>query len=336
MKKIALIILCGLFFLTSQATQITVSNDPNRLAQYSNLQTAINDAADGDTLIVYSSAVSYGNVTVSKRLTIVGEGHFLCGNANKTIINIFTLLDAFGSEPDSSVFISLSIAAIYYNSVNVNGVRIERCNVAGVNNNGGSINGWIVINNIIGAAGIELDFGLDHLFSNNIFVVGSSPGIRDTNSNSNIFSNNLFIGGFSSPTTGVPFANFTNGTFNNNIIWGLTINSCSNCIFANNLTYVVASNGNISALNNLLDTNPQFVDYQGSDCDDFHLDVGSPAIGAGSSGEDLGIFGGNFVFEDIQNGLPPSPIITNFFLNNPVLENTTKLKFDVSAEKGKN
>jgi len=360
MKKIVLMILCGLFFLTSQATQITISNDPNRPAQYSDLQTAIDDANEGDTLIIFTSATSYGNITVSKRLVLVGEGHFICSNPNASVIGTVSLQDGTfpATEPDSSIFVSLFFTgAITSFSANVDGIRFERCNFNSSNNSilpsgGGSINGWIVINNIFqfidASSGtiylVNLNNGTDHFFSNNLFILPNilSNGINYflgfSNSSTNIFNNNIFIHLNTPSSLAKNFGSFTNGTFVNNIFYGLDLNNCLNCIYFANLTWLSFDNGDIPAANNLLDTDPKFVDLSNGStpCNDFHLDIGSPALSAGANGDDLGIFGGNQTFEEILSGLPSSPIITNFFLNNPVLEKTIKLKFDVSVEKGKN
>src|SRR5690348_3604854 len=61
--------------LNSFATVITVDNNANSPGQYSGLQTAINSAAPGDTLYVSGSVTSYGNVTINRRLTVIGTGY---------------------------------------------------------------------------------------------------------------------------------------------------------------------------------------------------------------------------------------------------------------------
>jgi len=342
MKKIVLMILCGLFFLTSQATQTTVSNHPDKPAQYSDLQTALDDAAEGDTLIVYASPVTYGAIIVKKKVFIIGEGHFKCGTSDATFITTITLQDGTfpTTEPDSSVFISLKISNIS-NSNSSKGIRIERCWFVSVIS-GTVMEGWILINNIFNWS-FTLGNGPSNTFANNLFSnQGSSVShLISSDDNTNLFVNNLFLGFINASDNNVSFQTFTNGTFSNNIFYGLTLESCSNCVFNNNLTFNTL-NGNIPAATNLLDTDPGFVNVLGTNgasalvCSDFNLDVGSAAIGAGTNGEDLGIFGGTNALEDILIGLPPSPFITSFLLNNPLLENTTKLKFNVNAEKGKN
>jgi len=272
---------------------------------------------------------------------IIGEGHFKCGSSDATNIAGITLQDGTfpTTEPDSSVFISLKIF-IFANSNAGKGIRIERCWLS--NGICCIMEGWILINNIF-SWGTGLGNGPSNTFANNVFSNEGSNlnNLASSDDNTNLFVNNLFLGFINASDDNVAFASFTNGTFSNNIFYGLTLQSCSNCVFNNNLTFNTL-NGNIPAANNLLDTDPGFVNVLGTNgaaalvCSDFNLDVGSAAIGAGTNGEDLGIFGGTNALEDILIGLPPSPFITSFLLNNPLLENTTKLKFNVNAEKGKN
>ena len=82
-------LLFSLLFLAAfavQATQITVSSDPNRVAQYTNVQSAIDDATDGDTLLIYGSPSSYGDIVINqKSLVLIGEGY----NSNLSLITSF-------------------------------------------------------------------------------------------------------------------------------------------------------------------------------------------------------------------------------------------------------
>lgn len=58
----------------AKAAVITVSNNPNSPGQYTDLQTAIDAAAPNDILYVHGSATAYGNVSITKLLTIIGAG----------------------------------------------------------------------------------------------------------------------------------------------------------------------------------------------------------------------------------------------------------------------
>ena len=64
-----------LLSFTASATTWTVSNNPNKPAQYTSLQTAIDSAAIGDTLLISGSPNSYGsNIFLTKQLHLIGEG----------------------------------------------------------------------------------------------------------------------------------------------------------------------------------------------------------------------------------------------------------------------
>jgi hypothetical protein len=60
------------------AKTITVSNNTNSPGQYTDIQTAINDAGTttGDVIIVQGSPTAYPNITVSKSIKIYGAGSF--------------------------------------------------------------------------------------------------------------------------------------------------------------------------------------------------------------------------------------------------------------------
>jgi len=132
----------------------------------------------------------------------------------------------------------------------------------------------ILNNNFIGATGSETAFNtrLKYLMVNNNIFYGSTPSIAVSGSLSdefrfNTFSNNLVYatGDDTMPPTGG-----TSGTDNN-------------------------------GLNNIV-ANPNFVNGAVSNtwsaAYDFTLQAGSPAIGAGSDGLDIGIYGGTYPFQD--------------------------------------
>jgi hypothetical protein len=68
--------------LSAQTTWV-VSNSPGFPSTFNDLQAAIDDSrvAQGDILLVQGSPVNYGDIDVTKRVTIMGPGYFL--NENK-------------------------------------------------------------------------------------------------------------------------------------------------------------------------------------------------------------------------------------------------------------
>jgi len=75
MKKLLILFSFLVFSLTLGATVRTVSNNPDNLAQFSVIQTAIDASADGDTVYVYGGPNIYAAFTIlDKRITVIGPG----------------------------------------------------------------------------------------------------------------------------------------------------------------------------------------------------------------------------------------------------------------------
>jgi len=53
---------------------LTVSNNPNAVAQYTDIPPAIAAASPGDTIYVGGSPNSYSNFTIDRKLVIIGAG----------------------------------------------------------------------------------------------------------------------------------------------------------------------------------------------------------------------------------------------------------------------
>jgi hypothetical protein len=69
---LTLTILLPLFTL---ARVITVNNNAGSPSTFSSLQAAIATAATGDTIYVQGSATDYGNISITKRLVLLGAGY---------------------------------------------------------------------------------------------------------------------------------------------------------------------------------------------------------------------------------------------------------------------
>lgn len=79
MKKLLIFALAALCS-TAQATILRVSNRTNSGAPYSEISQAINAAEEGDTIMVDGSNTSYGNITITKRVVLIGPGYLLNEN----------------------------------------------------------------------------------------------------------------------------------------------------------------------------------------------------------------------------------------------------------------
>ena len=74
MKKLLLISFLFFCFCSLNAQIITVDNNENSSADYTDLQEAIDNANPGDTIFVSGSETSYGNIIIEDQVLIFGAG----------------------------------------------------------------------------------------------------------------------------------------------------------------------------------------------------------------------------------------------------------------------
>jgi len=79
-KIFVTVILMAILSTNINAKVWRINNIPGVNADFSSLSSAITAAAAGDTLYVEGSHLSYGDVTLSKRLIIIGTGYFITNN----------------------------------------------------------------------------------------------------------------------------------------------------------------------------------------------------------------------------------------------------------------
>ena len=91
MKKLITLTISFLFCFSASANIITVSNNLDSPGMYTDLQTAIDDALDGDTLLIAGSPTNYGSITIDKKLRLVGAG-IAPGYRQSTYTSIITTI----------------------------------------------------------------------------------------------------------------------------------------------------------------------------------------------------------------------------------------------------
>lgn len=332
MKKTLFLCTMAFMHFTVSAAIITVSNNPNIPGQYSNLQTAIDAAAPDDTLYVQGSVTSYGNVTITKKLNIIGSG-MLPDNTSHlgtTLGEIRYRVSADGTtSPSGSTITGCNIYILYLcisnigsNVYSVSNISIYRNKISLISGSGynstSSYSGIHIYNNIVGTLNIDL-LGGNSVVNNNVFISGvQSTGYIDRG---NWVLANNFIGD--------RIFGCYNATIVNNIIYSSSSyynNNSGNyyCNFTKNLFYsynnyqFLANFLNNSSDNNTFNTtygniinqNPSFVKYTISDpiysysmsnppsgpFVDFHLNNDSPGKNYGTDGTDIGIYGGTTPF----------------------------------------
>jgi hypothetical protein len=124
------------------------------------------------------------------------------------------------------------------------------------------------------------------LVANNLFISPNSYGLNL--SRSTAFDNNIFIGQDFIGTNDIQ-----NCSFNNNIFYCLnnTLPTSTTNTFANNITGVNPGFVNAPGV-----TSPSL--YNFDDTHNYNLASGSPGIGAGTNGANIGIYGGTYAWPE--------------------------------------
>ena len=294
MKKLSLLLFVLLSSLFVKAKIITVNNNTNALGQYSSVQDAIDAAFINDTLLINSSPTSYGNITIRKKLTLIGEGYLTSSDEKAkitTLGNVFVDTIAGGDVVSGTIFNGLKMSFLSTNSnanFPINRVIVANCQV---NNS------------------IAINHGLDWEIYNS--RMSSVSGL----SNNVTIQNSIFV------STSVDINNFKGGLISNCVFRGDIANASflqiQNCIFTAT-DRVILNSTNVAIINtsftidsvdaNILSTDgntatncffgndPRFIDEV-----DYQLDPDGPTGGipnillnAGIDGKDIGITGGNY------------------------------------------
>lgn len=285
------------------ATKWRVSNVPGVNANFSTAQ-SVNDSPlvlDGDTAYFEGSGDNYGDLTLAKRLVIIGPGYFLVQNDstqdNKMSATINSL--AFVPGSDFSIITGMTVSAMYPRS---NNLVIKRNNIGSMDfGYTTTASNTQLLQNFI--TSVYIRNGCHNLnISNNCITIAAAWQYSinmEPNTSASVYNNvltnsvNAYNVDFRNNTcTGHP--NWGTGTFN---FYGISIVT-NNLFFAN----ISSTNGNISNV----DMSTVFT-YTGSTDGQYKLKAGSPAIGAGYGGVDCGMYGGPQPY--VLSGLPTVPAI---------------------------
>lgn len=300
--------------LAASATVWRVNNNAGVDADFTTLQAAHDAASAGDTIYLEGSTVSYGNLTATKPLVIIGAGYFLSQNedtqANLTSSITGTIIFNNGSQ--GSRIAGCSIMGTI--TVNTSDIVIERNRIEFytavaqglIGLTGNSISNILIRNNYIYNP---------YQFGGNVYAFRSNgSGV------SNVMISNNFIMILHSGSFAIQTTSGFNGTFENNVTHGRV--QIENAVFNNNIMRAsVFEQINSTWQNNIghstqfgtdngnqenVDMNDVFV-MTGSTDGQWQLKVGSPAIGAGLGGIDCGMFGGSTPYK--LSGLPAIPAV---------------------------
>jgi hypothetical protein len=346
------------------ATIRTVSNNPDRPAQFTQVDAAIAASAAGDTIYVHGSQFTYADFSINKRLVVIGAGYNSNNQFNlPTVVNnIFLNRDTGLQNASGSVITGFLIITQIRNNGNpgVDNVTIFRNKVNNViytHNPGASFvysNGWLIYNNILfqvqGGSGGSTSVSSGNItIQNNIFT-GNIVGFSMS---SVLVDHNLFLGSDNLQT--VFYATITNNIFvrttGNIFTTNVSFNTFNNNI--SNLTTITTASptnsflgGNNSGAGNFVAVDPSFeavTDLNNySTVANYRLKTTSTVRNGGTDGTDLGIYGGVAARAFPSGGapasgydtsaLPPIPQVTEVNIQNATLQPGTPLNVNVKAK----
>jgi hypothetical protein len=283
------------------------------VSQYNTIQAAHDAAQNGDTIYLYPSQASFKGATITKKITLIGSGF--------TKINDYTDCSKILSN-DTIIFQSSSIGSIISSvignfkiKINASNILIQKCKLSKIiidenlsniliincfintNQDPNAIrildnSSLIAIkNNIILYDGYWVNQGNE---SNSTFYVGKNSSVIIQNNIVkgyhiiySIFSNTVYIS--------------DNIFFNSYGGWDRWHNLSPNAILKNGTFYCE------------YDNDFRRISFQDINNSNYHLKDDSPAKGAGTNNQDLGIYSGDFPF--IDDGAPSIPTI--YYMNIP-------------------
>jgi hypothetical protein len=351
MKISILLLLATSILTTSFATVHTVSNNPDRPAQFTQVDPAIAASAAGDTIYVYGSLTMYNAFTINKRLVLIGAGY---NNNNqfkqRTAVAGIQVNSALQSA-NGTIITGFETNVISSGTPVANNVVIYRNRMNGINLTN-STNGWIIYNNIInGEINGGNNFGPTSPSATNTIIQNNIiKSVRLFSASTTLIDHNIFFG-----------ANNLAGVWNTTITNNIFIRSSGNILdinvsfnnFANNLsnqntispfapTNSFAGNENTASVN-LVGVDPQFENVTNLDGFDYNFNYrlrsGSPARNAGTTGTDLGIYAAPYPFPSggaagsgfDTSALPPIPQITEMTIQNATVQPGAPLNVNVKA-----
>ncbi|HYC86944.1 MAG TPA: hypothetical protein VEB86_17045 [Chryseosolibacter sp.] len=292
-------------------------------APYTSIQAAHDAATAGDTIHVVGAASGYAGATLTKRLVIIGPGYFLGENddtqVNKSAARVTSAIRC--SAGSSGTFI-MGLHFDFTGSV----IQID-----------GTVDNIVIKRNLLGG---QVMLNYTNGINSNITIqqnyFSGNPVSNSYNyANNNVFLLNNYIGGYIEGLAG-SYMQVTNNVINtsgtyafypsdpisgslikNNIIRVTGGSPTSNVgvsnDFRNNISNITAydtTNNNQTGVDlaTVFVADPVVVNPTPYSTDSrWQLKPGSPALNAGASGEDCGMFGGLDPY--VLSGLPPIPAI---------------------------
>ena len=316
-----------------------VNNTPGVNANFTSVSAALTAASAGDTIYLEPSTTPYPAVTITKKVTIIGNGHFYnhVPNGGLNTQNAGLQANAISSEISSVQFYPGSeFSTIMGCMVFTGGIHVYASNITIKRNH---VWGPIYINNYHPTLGTyQALTGLDirqNVLENTIQPNQFSTSGGGAFTNVSIQNNILFGSTISLPVgiQGYIQNNFiSNGNFsvynfqiNNNILVTGSFTPNNNVYFNNIGSGTQFGNANNNQQN--ISTTALFTNYSNTTETRYILNPTGPGIGAGFNGVDVGPFGGPDPYK--LSGIPPVPTI--YQLTAPSTTTTTSLPVTIST-----
>ena len=324
MKKNFYFLLLAMFAANVSFAKIWRVNNTGVPADFTTPQAA-NDAAgvaNGDTIHIEPSGTSYGDLSLTKRLVVIGNGYFLGSastnsnpdlQANPATSTIGTMYILSGGN--NSVIMGITFGVVYIGWASpVNNILFRRNRVVSSLNfyTGGTTNVQVMqcyVDGSVGQSGTHTNV----LLANNIII----QGVNFDSNDDGTFQNNVLH------ATGAAYgSSFTGFTLRSNIMLAGSI-SLTTCLVESNLgnsTQFGTATGNQQNI----DMSTVFIGYPTIGITSFDgryiLKAGSPAIASGYGSVDCGAYGNTPAY--VKSGIPDVPSIYKLSVP-PIVTNNT-------------
>lgn len=318
MKKLLLSLAICFVAGVSFATIRTVNNQVGSDADFTSISAAIGASPVGDTIYIQPSPVPYSNITLDKRLVIMGPGH----NPSFSPYNTTISTAVIQTGADAAIFKGLIINTFQtpsnstISNLLVSGCQLLNYSASPIQIASGSYNNWVFEGCAFITGSIVPNFAYlgSNLVIRNCYAQSNGQNYTFVNLPSGTVIDHCILNTYN---TSVYYGsiNGTNVEVKNSVLitTASSVNSatynCGLCNFHDNILW--STGGTFPSLaGNLSNVSPLFVSYYNSTSYEynwnFNVGAESPAIDAASDGTDIGIYGGifNFNHAGIDGGTP--------------------------------
>ena len=177
MKK-KIVFLAALCFTMGAYASILRVNNVDSSAPYASIAAAVAAAAEGDTIMVDGTSVDYDDVTINKRLVVIGPGYWLRKNEIATEAAQDATIGAITTTQEGTVLMGLQPRNI---TINASKTIVKRCCITeGISISKDAANCVIHQNFIGGDVGAGYDNTFYHQITNNIFGNVACKGVHES------------------------------------------------------------------------------------------------------------------------------------------------------------